>query len=80
MSIIFTLHALERIRQRGIDKELVRLCIQNPDREEENEGIHKCIKRVNNMVIIAIYRKENDNAIVITAYLSSKLHKYLETD
>ena len=80
MNIIYTLHVLERIRQRGIDKELVRLYIQNPYREEENRGIHKCIKRINNMVIIATYRKENNNTIVITAYLSSKLHKYLETD
>jgi len=32
------------------------------------------------MVIIAIYRKENNNTIVITAYLSSKLHRYLEID
>ena len=80
MSIVFTLHALERLRQRGINKELVHLCIQNPDKEERNGEIHKCIKRVDNMVIIAIYRKENDNAMVITAYLSSKLHKYLEID
>jgi len=74
------LHALERIRQRGIDRELIRLCIQSPDRDEEIEGIRRCVKKINDKVIIVAYRKENDSFIVITAYMSSKLHKYLEKE
>ena len=77
MRIIYSLQALERIRQRGISKELVILCIQNPDKSEELKGVYRCIKRINNKVIIVIYKRENDRFIVVTAYLSSKLHKYL---
>ncbi len=77
MRIVFSLHALERMRQRGIGKELVVLCIQNPDRSEELEGVCRCVKKINNKVIIVIYRRENGKFIVVTAYLSSKLHKYL---
>ncbi len=77
MRIIYSLHALERMRQRGIDKKLVSLCIQNPDKDEVLEGVRRCIKRIDNKVIIVVYRREDDKFIVITAYLSSKLNKYL---
>jgi len=75
--IIYSLHALERMRQRGIDKKLVTLCIQDSDKSEEIEGVYRCIKKIDNKVIITIYKQENDKFIVITAYLSSRLHKYL---
>ncbi|MCD6428441.1 MAG: DUF4258 domain-containing protein [Desulfurococcales archaeon] len=45
MRIIYGLHALERMRQRGISKELVILCIQNPDKSEELKGVYRCIKK-----------------------------------
>ncbi len=77
MRIIYSLHALERMRQRGIDKKLVTLCIQDPDRSEKIEEVYRCIKKIDNKVIITIYKQENDKFIVITAYLSSRLHKYL---
>ena len=77
MRIIYSLHALERMRQRGIGKELIVLCIQKPDKSEELEGVYRCVKKIDNKVIIVIYRRENDKFTVVTAYLSSKLHKYL---
>lgn len=39
MRIVYSLYALERMRQRGIDKELVVLCVQKPDKSEELEGV-----------------------------------------
>ena len=77
MKIVFSLHALERMRQRGISRKSVVLCIQNPDKSEELEGVYRCVKKINNKVIIAVYRQENDKSIVVTAYISSKLHKHL---
>ncbi len=77
MRMVFSLHALERMRQGGIDRELVVLCIQNLDKSEELEGVRRCVKRINNRVIIVIYKRENDKFIVVITYLSSKLHKYL---
>ncbi len=78
MKIVYTLHALERIRQRGIDRELIILCIQNPDKSERLENIYRCVKKVNDKVIVVFYDKKDDKIIVITAYLSSKIHKYLD--
>ena len=77
MNIIYTFHALERMRQRGISKELVELCLKNPDKREELEGVYRCVKKINNKVVVVIYRQESGMIIVITTYLSSKLHKYL---
>jgi len=78
VKIVYTLHALERIRQRGIDRELIILCIQNPDKSERLENIYRCVKKVNDKVIVVFYDKKDDKIIVITAYLSSKIHKYLD--
>jgi len=77
VKIIYSLHALERMRQRGISKELIVLCIQNPDKSEELEEVYRCIKKIDNKVIVVVYRRENDKFMVVTAYLCSKLHKYL---
>lgn len=77
MRIIYSLHAVERMRQRGISRELVALCIQDPGKSEELEGVYRCVKKINDKVIIVIYRRENDKFVVVTTYLSSKLHKYL---
>ena len=77
MKIVYSLHALERIRQRGIDKKLIVLCIQKPDKSEELEEAYRSIKKIDNKVVVVIYRREDDKVVVITAYISSKLDKYL---
>ena len=79
MRIHYTLHALERMRQRGIGKASVEQCIMEPDREEKLENVWKCVKRLDSRVIIVIYRRENDSIIIVTAYTLSKVHKYLAT-
>jgi len=75
LKIRYTLHALERIHQRGIAKELVEECIRNPDRDENLE--YRCIKKLNDIVLLVIYRKDNDSVIILTAFKSTKIHKYL---
>ena len=45
MKIRYTLHALERIKQRGIYKELVEECLENPDRTQLKEDTNRCIKK-----------------------------------
>ncbi len=79
MNIRYTLHTLERMRQRGIERSLVEDCLRNPDKEEGlGDNVHRCIKKINRKVIVVIYKREHSTIVVITAYLSSKIHKYLE--
>jgi len=77
VKVIYSLHALERMRQRGISKELVALCVQSPDKKEEVGGVYRCVRKINDKVIVVICRQEDDKIIVITSYLSSKIRKYL---
>ena len=77
MNIIYTMHALERIRQRGINKNLVLKCLNEPDKDEELKDIHRCVKKLNDKLIVVIYRVENNDFIIITAYITTKVHKYL---
>ncbi|HHC19454.1 MAG: DUF4258 domain-containing protein [Thermoprotei archaeon] len=60
MNIIYTFHALERMRQRGISKELVELRLQSPDKREELEGVYRCVKKINNKVVVVVYRQETE--------------------
>ncbi len=76
--VVYTRHAPERLAQRGITFEEVRHCVLNPDRELVEDGVRKAIKKMNDRVLIVVYRFENDDTIlVITAYKSSKVEKYL---
>jgi hypothetical protein len=77
LKIIYTLHALERLRQRGITREQVEECLQEPDKLEEMEDLYRCIKRLNNRVLVAIYKEFRDRIMVITVFKSSKIKKYL---
>lgn len=78
MKIIYTMHALERIRQRKILPKDVSRCIESPDRVIVEHGMYKNIMKTNNNVLIVVFRKEDGNITVITAYCSSKVAKYLE--
>ena len=77
MRIHYTLHALERMHQRGIDRILVEKCLENPDKDSLLGDTRKCIKKIDDRVLVVIYRKVNDTTLVITAFISSKIHKYL---
>jgi hypothetical protein len=77
LKIRYTLHALERMKQRGIDKELVEECLENPDRTLLKEDTYRCIKKINDRVLVVIFRKNDDTILVITAFVSTKTHKYL---
>jgi len=75
--IRYTLHALERMRQRGIEKKLVEQCLGAPDKDEEIEDVRRCVKRLGDRVLVVIYKPVNDTLIVITAYMTTKVYKYL---
>lgn len=80
MTIIFTLHALERIKHRRISRNEVITCITNPDKIERTEEIIRAIRKINHQVLVAYYRLEDENIIIITAYKSSRLNRYLRVE
>ena len=77
MKIVYTLHALERLRQRGITREQVEQCIRESDKTEKLEGLHEFIKRLNDKVLVVIFKESGGRIIIITAFKTSKVKKYL---
>ena len=78
MDIQFIPHALERMKERGISKEMVKETILNPDSVSEGYSGRKVAqKRLNGKMIRVIYEETHGGVIVvITAYITSKLRKY----
>jgi DNA topoisomerase IA len=78
MLIKFTKHALERMKIRSITKEEIIDAINNPEKEINdsfgNIIAHKMKKKY--LLRVFYYIKE-DSKIIITAYKTSKMDKYI---
>ncbi|RLE81577.1 MAG: hypothetical protein DRJ36_01225 [Thermoprotei archaeon] len=74
--MIFTIHAIQRMKQRGITIDQVKSCLEKPDKIIENEVL-KAIKKIDNKILVVCYKKAGEEAVIITAYITSKIKKYL---
>lgn len=71
--IIFTQHALLKLKQRGIAKSLVIEAIKLPDYKLLSYGERKITyKKFGKLYLKVIYKKENKDFIIITQYWESK--------
>ena len=78
MKIRYTFHSLERMKQRGINKELVEECLGKPDKTIVlKDNTHRCIRKIGDRVLIVIYKINGHTILVITAFTSTKIRKYL---
>ena len=77
MKIIYTIHALKRLRERKFSKNIIKECIENPLKIISEDNIKRVIKKLNDKLLIVVYRIENGTFIIITAYTTSKVEKYL---
>jgi len=78
MEIIFIEHALERMKERGISKNLVINAIRYPDSVDHGYGGRKVAQKcIDGKLLRVIYEEHKDKIIVITAYITSKVGKYL---
>ena len=78
MPIKFTKHALERMRIRGITKEEIVDAIYNPDKELNNSFGNVIVNKLKKKYLLRVfYYKKEGSKIVITAYKTSKIDKYL---
>ena len=74
MAIIFTKHARDMIRERGLERVSVESAICEPDWIDEGEGgIRYACKRIGQKVLRVVFRHEDKCQIVITAYYDRRL-------
>lgn len=68
----YTLHAVERMKQRGISLKDAESCLNNPEKIIESSE-SRCIKKLDDRALVVVFRREGEAVIVITAYYTSKL-------
>ncbi len=74
MKIIFTKHALERMKERDIGFKEVKSTLKNPDKIANN----RYIKKIDSYVLIVVVNEESKGVIkIVTVFKSSKISKYL---
>ncbi len=77
MKVLFIPHALERMRERGIPKDLVIETLNSPEKVTTGYFGRKIAqKRLNGRLIRVVYEEEENEVVVITVYITSKLNKY----
>jgi hypothetical protein len=78
MPIKFTKHALQRMKVRNISKDDIIEAINNPDNELNDSFGNKIAHKVKNNYLLRIfYYLEGNSKIIITAYKTSKIDKYI---
>ena len=76
--LIFAQHALDRMDERGITKELVIYILNHAESIDSNDEKRKVAQRfIDGKLLRVIYEDETDEIIVITVYKTSKISKYI---
>jgi len=76
--LIFVQHALDRMDERGITKELVIDILNHAESIDSNDEKRKVAQRfIDGKLLRVIYEDETDAIIVITVYKTSKISKYI---
>jgi hypothetical protein len=76
--IIFIQHALDRLEERGISKELVIEVIRDPDEVDPESDRRKIAQKlISGKLLRVIYDEDEESIEVISAYSTSKVGKYL---
>lgn len=78
MKITFIEHALERMKERRITKDEVINAISEPDHVGKGYGGREVSqKHIDGKLLRVIYERHGDEIVVITAYKTSKVERYL---
>lgn len=82
MRIVWTIHSLERVAQRGVSKDRVRECLSDPDAQYVDAyGNSVFVKKVDGHVVVVVARAHGtDYYRIITVLESSKVDKYLRRE
>lgn len=82
MAFQFTAHALQQLKERNLHKTDVLETVRNPDAIVPQStyrfrAIRKFTKRNKQYLYIVIYEVRNSKKDIITAFITSKIKKYL---
>ena len=78
MPIKFTRHALQQMQNRRIKKDEVIKTINDPEKLAKNSGNNLIVQRMfEGKFLLVFYRVEEEDKIIITAYKTTKLEKYI---
>lgn len=80
--IIFTEHALLQIKQRKITQAMVLRCIKSPDAiihqlGQRYRALQITSRGRKHYLLVTVYDRQPNTLLVITAFLTSKVKKYL---
>lgn len=66
--IIYTKHAIKRIKERGISKSDIEKVIKNPDHIQRDNNRIIANKKVNKRTLEIVFIKEDRKTIILTCY------------
>lgn len=66
--LIFTKHAQQRMKERGVSRKEVGAVIFNPDKINRENGRVIASRRINEEILEVIYVAENNKRIILTCY------------
>jgi len=76
--LIFIQHALDRMKERLITEDLVIATLNNPDNTDCRNEKRKIAQRlIQGKLLRIIYEENDDFIIVVSAYCTSKVSKYI---
>jgi hypothetical protein len=78
MIIIYPKHAMERMKQRNISKEIVEMLFANQEKIEHKVNESVLIKKLKTKLLVVVFRETDGVIFVITAYITSKVNKYFD--
>jgi hypothetical protein len=85
MEYIFSQHALEQMRLRGISKTLVESILKKPDQRKEVDDLTVLqgirTEETGEFFLVRVFINEKrDPNVIVTVYKTSKIQKYYESE
>lgn len=82
MKISFSTHALWQLKERNLTRIQIITVIRSPDKitkqaEIRFRAVKKFQKLRKKFLLVVVYDKYNSNVEIVTAFITSKIYKYL---
>lgn len=64
------------MQTRNISRKMIEECLNKPDKVVLGEEL-LAVKKIDDKALVVVFKKENNDNVVITVFITSKIHKYL---